>query len=257
MNAWHNNMSRISTCRDVGDNMIVTQFLDALIPAPAISPDFSSRFHVIFNESVKARCGDIGNNGHAYSTRSTSPDFCCYGNNRLPLSTSPTDFSPTAANVCLIDFDGSGQLLSPRAHHRTTQFMEPSPRCIVAAKSENSLQTESACSMLLACQKPYGQKPGPQRFVRLVKQRSRSYRCLPFTFSAKKKAALHLRGFFRSISANGAAESFWPPKFGNVVKASLFAAKPFIKLLECSRIINARNRVSFFFHDHILRYVIG
>jgi hypothetical protein len=80
---------------------------------------------------------------------------------------------------------------------------------------------------------------------------------LPFTFSAKKEATLHLRGFFRSFSANGAAESFWPPKLGNVAKAGLFAAKPFVKLLERSRIINARNRVILFFHDYMLRYVVG
>ena len=199
----------------------------------------------------------LGNNSHTNSAWTTTPDFRRYGNNRLSLSTSPTNLRPTSPDICLINFNVSGQLIPSRAHHRTTQFMKPSPRRIVTAKSKNPFQTESASSMFLTRHKPHGQKPSSQGFVGLVKQCSRSYRCLPFTFSAKKKATPHHRGLFRLVSATGATESFWPPKLGNVVEASLFAAKPFIKLLERSRIINAGNRVSLFFHDHMLRYVAG
>ena len=257
MNTRHDHMSRISTCGNICHNMIEAQFLDAFIPVPSVSPDFSAHFHVIQKKFVKARCGHIGNNGHAYSSRTASPDFCCYGNNRLPLSTSPTDLRPTASNICLIYFNGSGQFISASAHHRTTQFMKPNPRCIVAAKSKNSFQTESVSSMLLACHKPHGKKPSPQGFVGLVKQCSRSYRCLPFTFSAKKETTPHHRRLFRGISATGATESFRPPKLGNVVEACLFATKPFVKLLERPRIVYSGNRVSMVFHDQILRYVAG
>jgi len=257
MNTRHNHMGRISTCGDICHNMIEAQFLDAFIPVPAVSPDLSSHFHVIQKKFVKARCGNIGNNGHAYSARAASPDFCCDGNNRFPLSTSPTDLRPTASNICLINFNGSGQLISARAHHRTAQFMKPNPRCIVAAKAENSFQTESASSMLLACHKPHGKKPSSQGFVSLMKQCSRSYRCLPLTISAKKETTPHHRGPFRDISATGATESFRPPKPDNVVEAGLFAAKPFLKLLERSRIVNAGNRMSLFFHGHMLRYAAG
>ncbi len=250
-------MSRISTCSEICHNMIEAQFLDSFIPVPAVSPDFSSHFHVIQKKFVKAHCGHIGNNRHAYSARTASPDFCCYGNNRLSLSTSPTDLRPTASNICLINFNGTGQLISTRAHHRTTQLMKPNPRCIVAAKSENPFQTESASSMLLACHEPHGKEPSSQGFVGLVKQCPRSYRCLPFTFSAKKEASPHHRGLFRGVSATGATESIWPPKLGNVVEAGIFATKPFLKLLERSRIINAGNRVSLLFHEHMLRYSAG
>jgi len=257
MNTRHNHMTRISTCRNVSHNMIVAQFLDTFISVPTISPDFSPHFHVTHNKIVKACRCHIRNNGHSYSTRATPPDFCRYGNNRLSLSTSTTDFRPAASNICFINFNSSGQLTSSRTNHCTAQFMEPNPCCIIAAKPENSFQSESVCSMLLARHKPHSKKPRSQRFMSLVKQRSRSYRCLPFTFSAEEETASHHRGCFRSISATGAAETFWPPKLGNVVEASVFATKPFIKLLECSRIICASNGMYSLFHDHMLHYVVG
>jgi hypothetical protein len=90
-----------------------------------------------------------------------------------------------------------------------------------------------------------------------MKQRSRSDGRLPFTFSAKKKATLHQRWFVRVYPTTGANKTFRPSKFRNIAKADIFTAKPFIKLLESSRIINAGNGVPWFFHDHILHPVLG
>ena len=78
-----------------------------------------------------------------------------------------------------------------------------------------------------------------------------------FTLSAKKKTTPHERRLVRFFSTTGANKAFTPSKFRNKFKASTFAAKPFIKVLECSRIINARNGVPCLFHDHILHLVVG
>jgi len=76
-----------------------------------------------------------------------------------------------------------------------------------------------------------------------MKQGSSSDRYLPFTFSAEKETTPHQRWLLGTESAIGTSKTFGPAKFRNIVKASTFAAKPFIKLLESSRIINAGNGV--------------
>jgi hypothetical protein len=90
-----------------------------------------------------------------------------------------------------------------------------------------------------------------------MKQRSRSDGRLPFTFSAKEKTTSHQGWLVSPFSTTGTNKAFWPSKFRNIFKASIFAAKPFIKVLERSRIINARNGVPWLFHDHILHLVAG
>jgi hypothetical protein len=61
--------------------------------------------------------------------------------------------------------------------------------------------------------------------------------------SAKKKTTPHQRWLLRVGSATGATKTFRPSKLSNIVKTSIFVAKPFIKFLECSRIINTGNGV--------------
>ncbi len=66
--------------------------------------------------------------------------------------------------------------------------------------------------------------------------------CLTFTVSAQKQTTPHQRRLLCIAPATGTTETFRPSKFRNIVKASIFAAKPLIKLLERSRIINAGQR---------------
>jgi hypothetical protein len=90
-----------------------------------------------------------------------------------------------------------------------------------------------------------------------MKQSSGSDGRLPFTFPAKEKATPHQRRLVSFFSTTGVNEAFRPSKFRNIFKASIFVAKPSIKILECSRIINARNGVPWLFHNHMLHLVAG
>ncbi len=133
----------------------------------------------------------------------------------------------------------------------------PSHDAVYEAKSKDLFQSKSTGSMFLTRHKPHSEKPCPKWFVTAMKQSSSSNGRLPFTFSAKEKTTPHqgrLRGVFPTGRANKASR---PSKFRNKFKTSTFAAKPFIKVLECSRIINARNGVPWLFHDHILHLVVG
>ncbi len=52
-------------------------------------------------------------------------------------------------------------------------------------------------------------------------------------------------------------ENLRPPELHNVGMASLFSAKPFIKFLERTGIIDATNGMFFLFYSYILHVVVG
>jgi len=256
MNSWHNNMSRISAIRNICHNMFVAHSLYTAVPRPSICSKLGSPLHIIAYESPKRWRRQIRNLCHANSTRTTTTRFRCYCHDRLSLSTSTANL-PDSADVFFINLNLSGQLIPSGTHHCTTQFMEPSPCSIITAKTKSPFQSKSISSIFLTRHKPHSKKPCPEWFVTPMKQGSRSNGRLPFTFSAKEKATPHQGRFVRFFTTTRANEAFGPSEFRNIFQASVFAAKPFIKVLECSRIINARNRMPWLFHDHILHHVVG
>ncbi len=139
-------------------------------------------------------------------------------------------------------------MVATRTYHCSTQFMHPGPCSIVTAKTKNTLQSKCAGSILLARYKPDSKEPAPQRLVCFVKQCSSSNGCLPFAFAAQKKTPAHNRRVFFKNSARRATKTLRPPECQNICKASLFGAKPLIKFLECSRIVNVTNRMPLLFH---------
>ena len=257
MNSWHNNMSRIPAIRDICYTMFVAHNLYTVIPRPSVRSKLGSPLHIIPDESTKAWRRQVSDLGHANSTCTTTTHFRCYGHDRLSLSTSTANFFPGSADVFFIYFNLASQLIPSGTHHRPTQFMQPRPCRIITAKTENPFQSESIGSMFLTRHKPHSKKPCPKWFVTPMKQSSRSNGRLPFAFSAKEKTTSHQGRFLRFFTTTRAQEAFRPSEFRNIIKASSFTAKPFLKLLECPRIINARNRVPWLFHDHILHLVVG
>ena len=240
MNTWHNNMSRIVAVRDICHSMFVAHDLYTVITRPAIRSDLRSNLHVISDETPKAWCRQVRNSCHANSARTTASHFCRDCDDRFTFSTSTTNLRPNSPNVCFIDFNLFGQLVPPGTNHCTTKLVKPIPRGIIAAKTKNPLQSESAGSMFLACHKPHCKKPGAKRLMASVKQRSSNDGSLTFTSSAKEKATPHQRWNTSFFSTTGANETFLPSKFHDIFNASIFAAKPFIKFLKGSRIVNAR-----------------
>lgn len=131
-----------------------------------------------------------------------------------------------------------------RSHHRATQFMKPSPCCIVTAKTENPLQTKSTCSVFLTRHKPDGKKPCSKWFVSSVEQGPCRHGCLSSTTSTQEEASAHQIRLFRTITATGARKIACPSKPCDVIKACFFTNEPTVKLLERSRIIKTGNGVT-------------
>lgn len=213
MNYWHDDMSRISTCRDVDGFMTISSAIQAIVSAPTISPNFRTNLNVVQDEAMKTFCRNIRHYSHTYSARPFSPDFGGYHNNHLSFSTTPSDLCSNTTYIDFINFDRPLQLVPSGTNHPSTQFVKPLPRSVVAPKAENSLQAKSAGSMLLTRNEPHGEKPSTKWFVSLVKQCPGGNRSLTFALSTQKKASPYQRWIFRCYPAGRAPETFRPSNF--------------------------------------------
>ena len=101
------------------------------------------------------------------------------------------DSSPNAANIGFIHLNRSCQPVAARANHCATQFVEPIPCSIVTSEAKNPLKSEGTGSIFLTGYKPHGEKPGPKRLMRPMKQRSSCNGSLFLTFYAQKKPSPH------------------------------------------------------------------
>ena len=257
MNSWHDDMSRISTCRDIDGFMPKSSVIQAFVSAPTISPDLGTNLNVVQDESMETFRRNIGHHSHAYSARSFSSDFGGYRNNRLSLSPTPSGLCSNSTYIGFINFDRSMQLVPSSSNHPSPQFVKPLPCSVVAPKAENSLQAKSAGSVLLTGNKPHGEKPNTKRFVSLMKQCSCSNGSLAFALSAQEKASPHQGWIFRCYPAGRAPETFRPSKFSNILEAVVFGAKPVIKFLKRSRVVSPGNRVNRCVHEPILQVAAG
>ena len=226
------------------NNMFIAHTLYAFISRPSIRANLGPLLHVIQNECVKAWRRYIKDSGHTDSTGTTTTDLCSNCNDRLVPGSPTTNLRSKTPNICLVYLDCASQPVPSRPHHCAAQFMKPIPSCIVTAKTEHPFQTKSTCSVFLTRHKPHGKEPCSKWFVGPVEQRPCRYGCLPFTISAQEEAPAHHIRLLGTITATRARETPCPPQLCDVIKTCLFAIEPVIKLLECSRVIEARNGVT-------------
>src|SRR5208283_3665862 len=125
--------------------------------------------------------------------------------------------------------------------------MQPSPSCLVAAEAQNTLQTESADTVLLVGHIPHRHKPRPQRLAGVLKDRPRCHRRLPLATTAlKQPAQRHPR--LACPLATRADETVRPAQAPNIFMASRITAEPLINLLERPRVINPGDENSWVTH---------
>jgi len=78
-----------------------------------------------------------------------------------------------AANVALIDLNDTAQVVSIRAHHRSAEFVEPSPRGLVAPQPQDALDPERIGTVLLAGDLPGSEEPQAKGSTGTMKDGSR------------------------------------------------------------------------------------
>jgi hypothetical protein len=78
-------------------------------------------------------------------------------------------YSISECQIGFIDLNLPMEQLSVRANHCTTQSVQHSPRCLIAAKAKNALQPQCTDTMPLAGDVPNGSKPDAQLSARFIK----------------------------------------------------------------------------------------
>lgn len=76
-------------------------------------------------------------------------------------------FAP--ADKRLVGLDLTGERLAVRPHHRTPQFVPPSPRRLLAADSQHAVQANGTRSVLLPDAPPHCWEPEFERFPSVLK----------------------------------------------------------------------------------------
>lgn len=257
MNSWHDYMSSIATCRNVYDFMPVSFGFQALVSAPSVSAHLGTHLNIILDKCMETLRRYIRHHRHAYSARPFPSDLSSYRHNCLSFGPAPSDLCPNSTNVRLVNFNRALQLVSSRADHSATQFVQPLPCSIVASEAKNSLQPKGTGPMLLTRDEPHRQKPDTKWFVRFMEQCTSRNRSLVLALPAQIKASFHQRWNFSYYAASGATKTVGPSKLSNILKAIFFAGKPNIKFLERSWVVGPGNRIFLGFHDPILHYVAG
>ncbi len=144
--------------------MGVAMLCKSIIPLPAICFHCGARFHSIYNKRDEAITRHVFN----LTYPDTTVSFWCMqfnGDRKNGLSFSLTALNTFffASNIRLVDFNNTGKSIPARANHRPSQLVKNSPRGLVAAYSENPLETKRTYSVFLSGNVPYCYEPHCQR----------------------------------------------------------------------------------------------
>jgi len=137
--------------------------------------------------------------------------------------------------VSFIHLHYATEMLSAGAHHCLSQFVKNQPGRLVTAKSENSLETKSAHTILLTGHVPHRPKPNRQLEMGALEYVSRKNRNLHPTATAVQKPIRHWAGVF--APAARAPETIRPTKSGKILATCGFVRKTLLKFGQCSWIV--------------------
>ena len=231
--------------------MFVSQGRHSGIGRPSVSMNYRTWHHHRLYERQQTVGRYVFHHGHAYSPGTSATFFCGYNNNRFFLYLSARQRFFRTANIHFINLNCPAKAIAPVPNHCTAQLMEPSPGCLIASKSKNSLQPKSIGSLFLACNKPHRKKPSLQWLASAFKNCSSYHRGLPLTSTAMKETTRSSPRLSTPKTVR-ADESIRPPETLKILSTRTLAWKPSLKLLECARIVYASDRVSRILHSRIL-----
>ena len=121
---------------------------------------------------------------NAYSSKSLGLQHLHRNGNQdlgcVALAASGADrvYTVGKCQIGFIDLNLPMKQLSVRANHCTTQSVQHGPRCLIAAQTKNTLQSQCADTMLLVGDVPNGGKPDAKLCARFIKNGARCYRGL-------------------------------------------------------------------------------
>lgn len=154
----------------------VAGLFQAGISSPAVSVHDATDLDCIMDELPQTGIGSVFDALHP-DPPYAGPIFLSGDHDQgstLPC-TAPPRLCRWPPQISLVHFDPTRQPIPSRTNHCTTQFVKPGPRRLIAAKPEDSLQTQSAGPVLLAAYPPHSSKPDAQRGSSVLEDRARGY----------------------------------------------------------------------------------
>ena len=236
-------MGRISSPRQDNFLMLVTALRQFVVATPSIGKNFGALLDNLTDERDKAIAGHIGNSAHSNPSeplgrinfnRNNHHFFAFAATSSLAANVAP-------ANVGLVNFNTSAELISIRTHHGAPQFVQPCPCSLITPQPKNAFQPQSTCTVFLTGHKPDGSEPRCQWHPCTFKNGSCRYRNLAPALLAMKIATSGFPrlGFAAALSA---FKSIRPTATGKISSACRFIGEPFKKLLVCTGVVLSRYR---------------
>jgi len=230
--------------RQDGNFMLIAFLFQASVAFPAISMHHAPRLNRFFYKRFQTARRSIFNSTHTYPANTPPIRLCSNDYQSFLLHFAPTNALFFCPQVGFVNLCSSRQSITSGPHHGTSQFMQPRPRGLVAAQTENPLQTQSAGPRLQRRQPPDSPEPQHQRFVGIFENRPGCHGGMISAGRANYQVSLrHPSSVSRAPRAN---ESFGPTEQIDVLPASLFCRKTCLEF---------RKRPGIIFHGPV-RYIL-
>ena len=234
------NMFKLLACRIApGSNNMRQMFVSfgskPVINRQSVSNNRCAWLHHILNERLDGTSINRGNTTKANpSELRLGITFDGDKNQRLPLSASPASAFLLPPYIGLIHLYTSSQSFPSTADHYETQFPQPTPSSLIAAKTIGVTQILGTHPRFLSHHQPHNVKPKTQRFTAAFKDSPSSCRTLPTTPLTMPQSPLCAPSLF--FPASRTNKTIRPSDPFQVVHAVLLGRKPIQHLCKCSRI---------------------
>jgi len=208
---------------------------EAQVRRKAIGDYHAAAGDALLHEGFETVGRGVGDNRQPNSTDTLSIHLSGNGYESLLayVATAPALFD--APYEGFIDLNVARKLIATRAHHRPPQFMEPSPRCLIAAETQDSLESQGAGAVLLGDHPPHHLKPQAQGLPRSMEEGAGCCRCLVSALHAVHLGFLGQPRLMRRTS--GTAKTLRPPQVRDVLSASILCGEVTVEFGERSGIV--------------------
>lgn len=217
------------------DLMVIAQLFDSLIRFPTVRMDTTALHNGSLDELAQVYGRAVG-----YPCHTDAPDadpIFLRRNHYQCLDWNSSSFASRhySSDLGFVHFNPATEFVPARANHGSAQFMHKRPGALIAAQAQNSLQSQCADSVFLACHLPDRPKPNAQRQTAVLEDGSGGRCCLMATTRANQPASLRSPRFVAATA--WAHKSFRPAQRHQIFAALLLAMKILLHFQKRLRIV--------------------
>src|SRR5215208_4520356 len=217
------------------DAVTVALAFQGIVSDPAIGMNDAAGFNGFLDKRHETLGRGIRDAPHANPPDSLSIFLCCNHNQCLVAALPPSNACLVAAPVRLVHFHSSRKAVPARSHHRSSQFMQPSPGGIVTPQAQYPLQSYCAGTVLLAGDCPHRPEPNRERLTGVLEDCPGRNRAL---ITATRTLQQHLAHWpSLPLPTPRTPKPIRPPQPDQIVSASCLGRKAPLKFRQISWII--------------------